>query len=57
MDFVNIQAQDETGNWRTYSLTQNNSQLIIQAMKQLQWQFPNARIRAVDNSGRVIDIL
>lgn len=57
MDNANLQVQDITGNWRTYSVTPNNSQLIIMGMHQLQWQFPDRRIRAVDDYGRVLDIL
>jgi len=56
MDNVEIQLQDESGNWRTYSITQNFPLLYRENMRQLQWQFPNARIRAVDSNGRVIDI-
>ena len=56
MDTVQIQLMDESGNWRTYAYTPNNSVLYRDGMRQLQWQFPNARIRAVDMSGRVIDI-
>jgi len=54
---VQIQAQDTTGNWRTYQLTQNISQMILSAMKNLSNQFPSRRVRAVDMDGRLIDIL
>ena len=57
MDYVDIQAQDSSGNWRTYSRTQNNAQMILIRMKELQRQFPTFRIRAVDGNGRVVDIL
>ena len=57
MSDVQIQMQDSGGNWRTYAITQNNSQMIILRMRELQRQFPNARIRAIDNAGRVVDIL
>lgn len=57
MEFISIQLQDQSGNWRTYSLTQNNSLLIIQSMKNLKDQFPDCRVRAVDSDGRLIDIL
>ena len=53
-----IQAQDISGNWRTYSVTVNqNSQRILDEMRSLQRQYPNYRIRAIDENGRVIDIL
>ena len=57
MDTVHIQAQDPTGNWRTYHSTPNNSQRILSEMKQLQARYPNYRVRAVDQNGRVVDIL
>ena len=57
MDMIEIQVQDLSGNWRTYSLTQNISVLIIEAMKSLKWQFPEQRVRAVDSSGRLVDLI
>lgn len=57
MEFISIQLQDQSGNWRTYSLTQNSSLLIIQSMKNLKDQFPDCRVRAVDSDGRLVDIL
>lgn len=57
MDQVYVQLQDETGNWRTYSITPNQSLLYRQAMQQLKRDFPNARVRTVDSDGRLIDIM
>jgi hypothetical protein len=57
MDRVNIQLQDNSGNWRTYTNTYNNSQMIVQEMTNLSRNNPNKRVRAVDTSGRVVDIL
>ena len=57
MDLIQIQAQDTTGNWRTYSRTQNSSQLILREMNNLKNNFPDRRIRAVDSNGRLVDIL
>lgn len=54
---VQIQLQDITGNWRTYNITLNNSQKILSEMKQLSYQFPDQRVRAVDMNGRIVDIL
>jgi hypothetical protein len=56
MDMIEIQVQDTTGNWRTYSVTQNISALIITAMRSLKDQFPDQRVRAVDGSGRLVDL-
>lgn len=58
MDFdVQIQLQDMTGNWRTFNVAANHPQRVTAAMKELQAQYPNKRIRAVDSTGRLIDIL
>jgi hypothetical protein len=54
---VEIQAQDITGNWRTYNLVPNIPAQIRTTMEQLRWSFPDARIRAVDQNGSVVDIL
>ena len=57
MDMIEIQVQDTTGNWRTYTITQNISAMIIEAMRSLKWQFPEQRVRAVEQSGRLIDMI
>ncbi len=57
MDMIEIQLQDLSGNWRTYSLTQNISALITEAMRSLKWQFPDQRVRAVDGNGRLVDMM
>lgn len=57
MDRVEIQAQDTTGNWRTYHTTDTSPQRILAEMKSLQQRYPTYRIRAVDQNGRVVDIL
>ena len=56
-DHVEIQLQDNSGNWRTYHVTTNESQRIISSMRQLAEQYPNNRIRAVDSNKRIVDIL
>jgi hypothetical protein len=57
MDQVQIQAQDTSGNWRTYLNVMNQSQRILSEMRSLQSRYPNYRIRAVDQNGRIVDIL
>jgi hypothetical protein len=55
---VEIQAQDTTGNWRTYHITNiNNSQVVLDEMKSLKIRYPEFGVRAVDRSGRLIDLL
>jgi hypothetical protein len=51
-----IQVQDDIGIWRTYTVTSNNDVLIQSAMKQLKWQFPDQRVRAVDQKGNLLNI-
>jgi hypothetical protein len=57
MDQVQIQLQDISGNWRTFHITQNNSQMILSEMKQLSSRFPSQRVRAIDMDGKLVDIL
>jgi hypothetical protein len=54
---INIQLQDNTGNWRTYHTTLNNSQMVLSEMRSLSARFPNQRVRAVDENGKLVDIL
>ena len=54
---INIQLQDDSRNWVTYSTTMNSSAYITSAMEQLANRYPGKRVRATDNSGRIIDIL
>ena len=56
-DYIDIQAQDSSGLWRTYRSTINTSFMVTSAMRELQENFPERRIRAVDSNGRLIDIL
>jgi hypothetical protein len=57
MDSIYIQAQDTSGMWRTYHVTMNDSQRIVAEMRSIQSRYPNYRVRAVDQNGRVVDIL
>lgn len=57
MEFISIQLQDQSGNWRTYQQTQNIPLLIRQGMEELKRQFPDLRVRAVDSDERLVDIL
>lgn len=58
MEQIEIQVKDINGNSRTYNmLTQNNSQLTLMAIRALKEQFPDQRVRAVDQNGRLVDFL
>jgi hypothetical protein len=51
---VEIQAQDTTGNWAPII---NNSLVVLAEMRSLKSRYPDFRVRAVDRSGRLIDLL
>ena len=57
MDQVQIQYQDNMGNWITQQVVNNIQPYIIQCMQQVSSTSSGKRVRAVDSSGRVIDIL
>jgi hypothetical protein len=54
---IEVQMQDLSGNWRTYNVVPNIPAQIRSTMEQLRWQFPDSRIRAVDEAGRMVDML
>lgn len=56
-EYVQVQAQDRSGMWRTYIWTPNNAQRITQEMNSLKKQFPKFKIRTVDKNGRIIDMM
>ena len=58
MDSIIIQFQD-FGSWRNLTtMTGNeNSQRILLEMQNAKKIYPNKRIRAIDNDGRIVDIL
>ena len=58
MERIEIQAQDSSGNFRTYEVMfVNNSQMILAAMKSLKEKLPEQRVRAVNQDGRLVDVL
>jgi hypothetical protein len=56
-EYIELQIQDITGNWRTYHATQNVPAMIVSGMQQLAVQHPDHRVRAINSNGRVVDIL
>jgi hypothetical protein len=54
---MNIQYQDESGNWVTGLVSSQDPGNIRSTMLDLQRQRPNVRIRAVDFDGKLVDIL
>ena len=56
IDQVKIQLQDESGNWITMAVSVNVSAIIRARMDELKRQFPNGKVRAVDDGGQVVDL-
>jgi glutamine phosphoribosylpyrophosphate amidotransferase len=54
---VEIHIQDYSGNWRTVPNMQNQSQQVLLKLKPIQSRYPDRRVGAVDDSGRLIDLL
>jgi hypothetical protein len=52
-----IQYQDITGSWYTVMSVENQDNRVIAGMHTVKNQHPDSRVRAVDENGRVIDIL
>ncbi len=55
-DSIEVQLQDQSGNWRTMAVTVNVSAIIRARMEEVQRQFPRLRVRAVDRDGRLMDM-
>jgi hypothetical protein len=55
---VNIQAQDESGNWRTYNIMSSNQpQQLLFRMQQVKALLPKYRVRAIDGTGLLLALL
>lgn len=54
---ITIETQDSSGNWRVHGVTLNHSAYILDEMNAAQAYNNGARVHAIDNSGRVVDIL
>jgi hypothetical protein len=55
--YIQMQMKQGAGCWRTCNRTINNSQYVVQSMRNLKKTYPNKRIRAVDKDGRPVDIM
>ena len=54
---ITIQMQDLSGNWIPMEQTDDLPLRYLSQMQSLKRMYPDRRIRAVDNHGRVVDIL
>ena len=57
MDYVSVQIQDYGKNWITVSNVVNDLQRIGFELRSVQSRYPDRRVRAVDQNGRLIDLL
>jgi|tagenome__1003787_1003787.scaffolds.fasta_scaffold20970098_7 hypothetical protein len=57
VDPISIQIQDYGGNWRTVANVWNNAQRMIFELRSVQSRYPDRRVRAIDQDGRLIDML
>lgn len=58
METIAIQIQDVNGNWLTTQITNTkHDQYIRSLMETAQKSHPGKRVRAIDGSGRILDIL
>ena len=55
--YVAIQYQDAMGNWITPVTVPNQAPVILNGMNSVALLYPGKRVRAVDQDGRLIDIL
>jgi len=54
---IAIQYQDPPGNWITVVTVPNQPPVILNGMKSVAVLCPGKRVRAVDQDGKLIDIL
>lgn len=55
-DFIEIQVQEGVSGWRTIHSVTNDPNLVSINMDQISMQYPQYRVRAVEN-GRIVDII
>jgi hypothetical protein len=52
--FVEVQIH---GSWVVASSTINKAQFVLTEMERVKRSYPTSRVRAVDENGRIVDIL
>lgn len=55
-DFVEIQVQEGVSGWRTIQSVTNDPNLVSINMDQIANQYPQYRVRAVED-GRIVDMM
>jgi hypothetical protein len=56
-NFVEIQVQEGMNGWRTIEQVDNDPNVIYLTMEDVASSYPNYRVRAVDVSGNIVDML
>ncbi len=54
---VQLQRQMPNGTWSNVHTTSNQPFYYVKAMQALKRQFPDHRVRVIDNQGRLIDMI
>jgi hypothetical protein len=57
MEYASVEIQDYGKNWIAVSNVVNNLQRIGFELRSVKSRYPDRRVRAVDQSGRLIDLL
>lgn len=57
MPEISIQFQSANGNWTTVQQVMNDPHNIANALRSAKSTYPSARVRAIDQSGRLVDML
>ncbi len=57
MEYVDVQFQDLGGNWVTVSNVIFDLQRIGFELRAIALRYPDRKVRAVDKSGRLIDMI
>jgi hypothetical protein len=55
-DRIRIEIRDLSGTWAQIDTCLNDSQMIAMALTQAKERFPDRSVRAVDPSGRLVDM-
>ncbi len=57
MPEISIQYQNANGNWTTVQQVMNDPHNIANGLRSAKSMYPSSRIRAIDQSGRLVDML
>ena len=55
--FARVQVQDESGMWRDTAATTHEAPVYLARMQEATFNHPDKRVRVIDDSGRLLDML